>query len=330
MAISHCSYLLKTIKTYKTMKKILLSVFAVAALASCIQNETINPKTPIGFGDAYVQNSTKAIYDDAGDITGFTVWGNFTDIDDTIALYGDSGATVTRDGAALGAAWTCSETRFWAPSSTYNFVAIANGTGTEVENGIPTKISYAINTADDADLIYGKKTAETDETATPIEGVNTAKVVNFTMNHLLSRIKLSFVNKVEGGDYTFDVKDVTVTTWANGVYTIDGETWAQDGANTAVLTFDGATNLAYNTPSAASAHLVIPNSTVTISFTYVEKLNGTEYLEVPVSETLTTTLVKNYSYNVLVELSKDNEIKFTVDDTNGLVDYVEGGNVTVQ
>ena len=309
------------------MKKILLSVFAVAALASCIQNETINPKTPIGFGDAYVQNTTKAIYDEAEDITGFTVWGNFKG---TIALYGDSGATVTRGGADLGEAWTCSETRFWAPSCTYNFVAIANGTGTNVVNGIPTKISYAITPADDADLIYGVQTAETDATGTPTVGVNAAKVVNFTMNHLLSRIKLSFVNKVEGGDYTFDVKDVKVTTWANGVYTIDGETWAQEGANTAELAFDGATDLAYNTPSAASAHLVIPNSTVTISFTYVEKLNGTGYLEVPVSETLTTTLVKNYSYNVSVELSKDNEIKFTVDDTNGLVDYVNGSDVTIQ
>lgn len=312
------------------MKKILLSVFAVAALASCIQNETINPQTAIGFGDAYVQNTTKAIYDDAEDITGFTVWGNFKGTGSTIALYGDSGATVTRGGAALGAAWTCSETRFWAPSSTYNFVAIANGTGTEVANGIPTKISYAINTTDDADLIYGAKTAVTDATGTPTEGVNAAKVVNFTMNHLLSRIKLSFVNKVEGGDYTFDVKDVKVTTWANGVYTIAGDTWAQDGATTAELTFTGDTDLAYNAPLEAGAHLVIPNSTVTISFTYVEKLNGTAYLEVPVSKTLTTTLLKNYSYNVSVELSKNNEIKFTVDETGGLADYVEGGDVTVQ
>lgn len=313
------------------MKKILLSVFAVAALASCIQNETINPQTAIGFGDAYVQNTTKAIYDDAEDITGFTVWGNFKGTGSTIALYGDSGATVTRGGAALGAAWTCSETRFWAPSSTYNFVAIANGTGTEVANGIPTKISYAINTTDDADLIYGAKTAVTDETGTPTVGVNAAKVVNFTMNHLLSRIKLSFVNKVEGGDYTFDVKNVKVTTWAEGIYTIATDTWAQKDATTAELTFDGATNLVYDTPSAASAHLVIPGTNnVTISFTYVEKLNGTEYLEVPVEKTLTTTLVKNYSYNVSVELSKDNEIKFTVDDTNGLVDYEEGGDVTVQ
>lgn len=311
------------------MKKILLSVFAVAALTSCIQNETINPKTPIGFGDAYVQNTTKAIYDDADDITGFTVWGNFKGTGNTIALYGDSGATVTRGDADLGEAWTCSETRFWAPSSTYNFVAIANGTGTNVVNGIPTKISYAIK-ADDADLIYGAKTAETDATGTPTVGVNAAKVVNFTMNHLLSRIKLSFVNKVEGGDYTFDVKEVKVTTWANGVYTIASDTWAQDGANTAELTFDGATDLAYNVPSTASAHLVIPNSTVTISFTYVEKLNNQEYLTVPVEKTLTTPLVKNYSYNVSVELSKDNEIKFTVDEANGLVDYEDDTDVTVQ
>ena len=69
------------------MKKILLSVFAVAALASCIQNEDINPLTPIGFGDAYVQNSTKAIYDDDTMVSQFNVWGTVTSADGTVALY---------------------------------------------------------------------------------------------------------------------------------------------------------------------------------------------------------------------------------------------------
>ena len=43
------------------MKKLVLSMFAVAALASCVQNETINPGSAIDFGAPFVGNATKAI-----------------------------------------------------------------------------------------------------------------------------------------------------------------------------------------------------------------------------------------------------------------------------
>ena len=124
MAISHCSYLLKTIKTYKTMKKILLSVFAVAALASCIQNEDINPQTAIGFGDAYVANSTKAIYEGDTKVESFKVWGTIANADgDTAPLY--EGATVTRNSKEYGVAWDCDVTRFWTPGCFQNLYRIA-------------------------------------------------------------------------------------------------------------------------------------------------------------------------------------------------------------
>ena len=184
------------------MKKIFIAIAALATIAACNKAEVVEAPQgdAIAFGDAFVDNATKAIYNEANDIKGFTVWGNVQGTNtDPLALYPE-GATVERGSAGLGAAWTCSVARYWTPSASYNFTAIANGTGTDLVNGIPTKISYSINSGDPADLVYGATTAATDESAVPTVGVNSAKVVTFTMQHLLSRIQVTFQNLMEGGD----------------------------------------------------------------------------------------------------------------------------------
>ena len=131
------------------MKKLFFGILAMAAMTACATEDTI--VTPqgdaIAFGDAFVDNSTKAIIGSANEIQGFQVFGNVVataDVDTATpaALYGDTGAAVTRGGAALGAAWTCGVTRYWTPSCTFNFAAVANHDGVTVENGIPTEIKY--------------------------------------------------------------------------------------------------------------------------------------------------------------------------------------------
>ena len=313
------------------MKKLFIAVMAVAALASCAQEEVIlNNNKAIEFGDAFVNNSTKAIYETANDITGFTVWGNVKGegVSTPVALYGETGATVERKGAALGAAWTCSEIRFWTPVCNYNFVAIANGTAAEVVNGVPTKIAYTVNTSDPADLIYGATTASTDANCTPTPGA----VVNFTMRHLLSRIKLSFLNSVEGGDYTYEITDVKVTTWEKGIHTIGAETpWARNGETSAVLNFEGVENLTNSeTATPVGDKLVIPGSAVTLEFTYNEKLNGTTFRTATVTKENVVAPVQNYSYNITVEFSKENQIKFTINSVNGLGGFTDNPGVNIQ
>lgn len=306
------------------MKKLFIAAMAVAAMASCAQEEVIlNNNKAIEFGDAFVNNATKAIYETANDITGFTVWGNVKGegVSTPVALYGETGATVERRGAALGVAWSCSEIRYWTPVCDYNFVAIANGTAAEVVNGVPTKIAYTVNTVDPADLIYGATTAATDVNCTPTPGA----VVNFTMHHLLSRIKLSFLNSVAGGDYTYEITGVKVTTWEKGIHTIGAETpWAQDGTTSAVLNFNDVpdlTNIA--TATLVGDKLVIPGSAVTLEFAYNEKLNGTTFRKATVTKTAVVVPEQNYSYNITVEFSKENEIKFTIDSANGLGGFTD-------
>ena len=318
------------------MKKIFISIMAVAALAACSKEAAI--ETPqgdaIAFGDAFVDHSTKAIYETANDLQGFTVWGNVANV----ALYGTEGATVTRGNKALGAAWTCSTTRYWTPSSTFNFAAIANGTGTDCVNGLPTKISYTLNGADPADLVYGTATAETDASCAPSGNVvNGTGIVSFTLEHLLARVKVSFENQIEGGDYTYAISNVTLTTWDKGVYTIapaEGQTpWARTGEATVALPYTAINSLAYSTtPTSAGAQVVIPGAPITLGFTYELKLKVGEGFETiytnTVSKTVETTLVKGHSYSLNVQLKAGGKIDFTVAD-GGLGIWTDEGTTTI-
>ena len=316
----------KQIKKITTMKKIFIAALVLAA-ASCAKNEVVNlNQEAISFGDAFIENSTRAIYESANNLTGFTVFGKIGEV----ALYGN-GATVTRDSKALGAAWNCSITRYWTPNATFNFAAIANGTAKTLVNGLPTVISYTVNN-DPADLIYATASATTGADSVPVGDVTDGKVVKFNFQHLLSRIKVGFVNQIPETDYTYNIKNVKITTWKNGEYTI-GETtpWAEVGNDTADLTYDGITALGNSaTATAVGAQLVIPGSTVKLSFDYELCVNGTPIYTTSVSKDVNVVPVQNYSYYVTVQLKVDKKIEFTVDATNGLTDWGNDSPVTIQ
>ena len=319
-------------KTQIIMKRIFISFAALATLAACNKEAAI--ETPqgaaIAFGDAFVDNSTKAIYETANDLTGFTVWGNVNNI----ALYGTEGATVTRGEVALGLAWTCSVTRYWIPSSTFNFAAIANGTGTDCVNGIPTKISYTLNGADPADLVYGPASATTDASCVPPGSVvNGTGIVSFTLEHLLARVKVSFENQIEEDDYTYAISNVTLSTWGEGVYTIASATpWARKGEGTAALPYTGLDKLTSGATHAAGAQVLIPGAPMTLGFTYELKLNEKTIYTGTVSKAVTTSLEQSHSYNLNVQLKAGGKIDFTVVD-GGLGEWTsptDDGTTTIQ
>lgn len=318
------------------MKRLFFAVLAVATLASCAKEEAIrvDQGEAIAFGDAFVDNATRAIYESAEDITGFTVFGQVGQGENNqisyVALYGDNGAEVTRNGAALGAAWTCNATRYWIPSSTFNFAAIANGTASTLVNGLPTKIDYTV--ADDpADLIYATATATTDAQSAPTGDV-TGSIVKFSFEHLLSRVKVSFVNLIQGTEYTYKITNVKVTTWDKGTYTIGAQTpWARTGEENAVLNYSSFDALSYSTTATeAGAKLVIPGSSVTLSFDYELLLNGTKIYGTTVTKENVITPQQNYSYNITVQLEAGNMIDFTVDSSEGLTDWTNGSETVIE
>ena len=93
------------------MKKIILAAMALAALAACSKETTIDVvREEIAFGNAFVDNSTKAEY--ATDPSYSTTSGKGVALE-KFNVYGAvngvnifNGNTVSRGGAAYGAAWT--------------------------------------------------------------------------------------------------------------------------------------------------------------------------------------------------------------------------------
>ena len=321
------------------MKKIFIAMMAMAAFAACATEDTIvTPKgNAIAFGDAFVDNTTKVIYEGGAVPTEFKVWGNVAgkvaqdETQSFVALYGKDGAIV--EGSGVNKLYTCRVTRYWTPSCDFNFAAIVNGSAKTVVDGMPTVISYTAE--GDNDLLYASATAATDEQGTPsgagtttIEG-ETTPVVAFTFKHLLSRIAFKFTVAASlNEDYSYDVTDVKVAgAFATGECTPAGVWSAQDGTMVDPLTFGNVTEVATAGSSAEGAYVIIPGTpTLTITFNAVCKLNGDTIKTYNYTKTVDTQeFSANHAYTFVAELPlPGKEIKFTVVDVDG---FADGGNV---
>lgn len=305
------------------MKKLFIAVLAVAALASCAQDEIITKhnQVAIGFGNAYVDNSTKAIITDADDIEDFTVWGTVQGTGTTpVALYGTTGATVTRGEAALGAAWECLVDRYWTPSCIFNFAAVANATSVTAEDGLPSEISYTVNDGEPTDLIYATASAKTNENSeiTVLSGAVNNNIVAFTFKHLLSKIYFDVTSSLDNA-YTVEVTNIAVTgVQSAGTYTI-GTTnlWVKDGANTTSLNFTNGEN---------GAKLIIPvEQTLGVTITYDVTFGG-QKISTGVTKTGTVaafTYQEGHAYKITASIGL-NRIDFTLVNLDGFTTGAEG------
>lgn len=326
------------------MKKLFVAVLAVAALASCAQEEVIlNNNKAITFGDAYVQNSTKAIYEGSNEVKAFKVWGTVTGTDGTVALY--NGAKV-EDKSSVGynKAWECEVERFWTPGCDYAFYAVVDDAKSTVNatNGVPASIVY---TADgETDLLYGATT----KTTKPGLAQPTTPLVAFTMQHLLSKVSFKFTNTNTNAAYDYKVTAITVSgAYASGTYTIEHEvvdglptkingtyagTWgSQNGAMADLSFLDGdliltdatgsGSNITASTTVAPKSFVIIPGEPkLNIAITVETLLNDTKFYSknytLKVNQSgegnITKSFEKNTHYNFVVALEGGKPIDFTI------------------
>ena len=332
------------------MKKLFVAVLAVAALASCAQEDVIlDNNKAITFGDAYVQNSTKAIYEDSEEVDAFQVWGTVTPngATESVVLY--NGANVTRGTDAkndeYGEPWICDVQRFWTPNCDYAFYAVVDATTVNAPAGVPTSIVYEAVAAGDKDLLYGAttKTTKTD-LVQPAEG----SVVAFTMQHLLSKVSFKFTNTNTNAAYTYNVAKVEVSgAWSKGTYTFadtaaanaNSGTWARTGDGTmaalsflngnTALTLENATVNADKTVTASTAtapksFVIIPGApalsiAIEVQTVFNDKVVSTQPYNLTVNTTegdagddTDITFAKNIHYNFVVALEGGKPIDFTI------------------
>lgn len=193
------------------MKKLLVSVLAIAGLVACTQETTLVQKgnAPMEFGGAFVENATRA--NAAVDpstttesITGFDVWG-FMDQPSGKVFEGE-------DVTGEKGNFTYVNTQYWLPGHDYYFAALApmNSANwklnTEAANTFGAGIVDFHNVDGTEDLLYAAEMVSTKN----LQVGETPGVVELQFSHLLSKVKFSFTNGFDNANAYIDVKEVTM------------------------------------------------------------------------------------------------------------------------
>lgn len=299
------------------MKKILISMLAVAALVSCSKEESIrvDQGEAIAFGNAFVDNATRATDNTYGatDLEAFNVYGTVTGTAGTVNIF--NGDLV--EGSVGANVWSCDNHQYWINGATYDFAAVVDAT---VAQDNTTKMPTTLTTVADGtmnfkDMLYadnlnivGKKTGN--------------DAVNFTFEHLLAKAFFTVTSNTKDG-YYYTVTNITVGNYESGVYTIaytddangkDNGTWAPGAAkNVAFGNIENVTADDTDGKTNDTQMLLVPTAdTFNVTFTADIYKNGTklgtETKTIPVDK----DLVKGNVYNFKIALSVGEEIKFTV------------------
>lgn len=305
------------------MKKIFFAAIALVALASCAKEEFVSVnRQAISFGEAFVDNATRADYSVAGNLTEFYVYGTASgtmqgggtvNIFDGDEVTGTVGTNVVNGKETH--VWNCTETQYWIPGANYAFAAVVDATveAPASNNGMPTTLTTI---ADDAttgnmylkDMLYAEATvngaAVTVDYDTP---------VNFTFQHLLSKVHFTVTSTAQG-DYSHKVTGIKVYNYAEGTYTINGGTWNVNGDPVVAVTFADIAGVSSTNGGVSNADMLLVPTAATYNVTFTVELYkgttklGTETKTIPVEK----DLVKGNAYNFTIACSVGNPIQFSV------------------
>ena len=329
------------------MKRVLLTIAAVAALASCSKDSIVEraPYVPIAFENAFVNHSTRAAIDgtyNTDKLTEFEVYGTITnDKNQSANIF--AGETVRKNITnGIGDTWKydAAHTQYWIPGNTYNFVAIADGNAANAtlvstgDYGMPTAIRL-LDASNQHDILYAEKKDITDTNNFPSS-------VEFTFNHIMAKAKVTVKNTIEtNSGYSYKVSGITLNDTAkNGTYDIANGTWSKA---TTPADYNPSFGNAVATPTETGAAadfigfgeslesnfewLIVPTfkgddtTEINITFTrdyYYSSDGGTNNVLVR-SETNTVSAKKKieagHAYNFVIKLGNPGEpIQFTVNE----------------
>lgn len=310
------------------MKKLLLSILAIATMASCTKDDvtSLNRKA-IAFSGSHVDNTCKSAidgsYSGTKKLTSFKVYGTVSGNNNTVNIY--EGADVV--GEIGDDVWACTVEQYWIPNCTYKFYAIADATSVSPA-GMPTTITYNENTTANGDLLLAIVDETTNAQAVPSKG----NPVQFTFTHLLSKAKFTFKkNAYKNTRYTYAIKNIKIAdVYKQGTYTISSGTWGGQSVE-GELVFNDAeyvittANATSGVESSVERQFVpatySTSNPLTISFDVVMMLDGKEISSVNQTKTFPKegeyTFAKTTSYNFEVILGDNNLITFTVKELQG-------------
>ena len=305
------------------MKKLLVSVLAIAGLVACSQEQTLvqsnNSGTLMEFNVAALDNATRVDPSLTTDnLQGFDVW----------AYVGSKAGTVLTEELVYrnGNMWSYVNKQYWTPNHTYYFDAIAPvDTDTFTNNWIYNQANDTIdftNVYGTEDLIYAHE-----EVTTPAELGQSMDAVGLEFNHLLSKVKFTFKNGFTTDNVYVAVENVVMKAPAAGTYTTTTGAWALEDGATTLLAFGNVTDgdtldfvgeggktttvfAAQKSVRAADERFTIPagaDQTYEVTFT-VKHYNGNVCLsESPKTVNISgLNLESGKAYNFVTEINEQN------------------------
>lgn len=327
------------------MKRLILTLAAVAAMVSCSKDDIVSQSSQqaIAFADAFVENSTRAVDGSYTNdtLTEFEVYGTITGSQQngggTANIFKQELVSKNLSGEGTGDEWkyNAAHTQYWIAGNTYNFKAIADGNVsgvTEVvtdQYDMPTAIKL-LDASKQKDILYAEDLN--------VEYTSGEKTVDFTFEHLMAKAKFTVKNAITtDSGYSYMVKDVKITNAAkDAVYTI-GTGWATT-IGTYKLSFGDIVDerlinnntpadyqpidMAYNTSGVSNyERLIIPTVTTGINVEFTCELYKSRVLidkQTKKIQADNLKITKGNAYNFVISLGNPGEpIKFTVQNVTG-------------
>ena len=296
------------------MKKLFVSVLAIAGLVACNNEETIaiQGNTPMEFGGSFVENATRAAVDPStttNTLDAFDVWA-FMDQPNGTVFEGE-------DVAKSGSKWAYTNVQYWLPEHTYYFGALAPMNSANWSLNTTNANTYGVgvvsftNVDGSEDLLY----AATSVSTAGMQVGAAMDPVKFQFNHMLSKVKFTFKNGYTTDNVSFVVSDVKMTAPAAGTIDLavenwwDNDDWAVEGTKT--LEFGDVEQLWMGQAAEATQErLTIPAGntqeykvTFTVDLYMGEVLAGTFNKESTITG---TALEMGKAYNFVAEITPEN------------------------
>ena len=328
------------------MKKLLLGIFTIAAMASCVNEQTVATEEQKAIDFSNFIQYTKAVdpsfNNDTNTLKAFYVWG-FMGAPSGVVF---SNELVEWDETIQ--AWSYRNQAFWAPGKSYKFAALAPVNNNKIEvalangnfmspEGVLGTVTFE-NENGTVDLLYAEDGVET-----PTTIPEDPEKVALTFQHLLSKVKFTFTNGLVNENSKMAISNVKMVVPAKGSVNLAVKpyVWNLTNSNTTTLEFGKAVNAAGEDKLASASPAVIENERLTIPIATTESLitsyivtfdvtiyNGDQVAQViPMESTITgTTLVAGKSYNFTANLTADKLGLKKIDFTVTVAPWVEAGD----
>ncbi|MBO5346016.1 MAG: fimbrillin family protein [Paludibacteraceae bacterium] len=284
------------------MKKLFFGIALLALLAGCSQNETISqPKSDyISFSSAFIDKATRADNSiTTANLDLFEVYGHYNPLS---AVFDKVEVKKQIDGT-----WFYGTAKTWEEGETYFFHAIAPAKTISLSpypsqtttKGIPV---FSYTNDGSKDLIYAFASREQ---PLKIDAPINTSPVDFTFDHLLSRVKFTFENQITTGK-DIEVLDVAILE-VSSQGTIDLNEPKDDWEwtlNSAMRGYEcGKTgSIAPSSKKAAEEILfLLPAPAKTYKVQFVIRYEGVDHLQV--AEVKDVEFKMGYSYNFTAKVT---------------------------